>query len=115
MIDTEIINAELPPQNTIFTQWFYADCLMQYYEVETYSEKHWQIIENFMTNARKYGQSMILTPVLSPELDTYVGGYRPSTQLVEITLENIQGQWVRNADGSYPHVEMEFDGEGAIQ
>ena len=87
-IDAEIINAELPPQNTTYTQWFYADCLMQYYEVDTYSEKHWQIIENFMTNARKYGQNMILTPVLSPELDTYVGGYRPSTQLVEITLEN---------------------------
>ena len=105
-IDAEIINAELPPQKLTYTQWFYADCLMQYYDVPAYSEEHWRIIENFMTNARKYGQNMILTPVLSPELDTYVGGYRPSTQLVEITVENGQysfnfdklGRWVELCD-----------------
>lgn len=84
----EIIDAELPAQELIFTQWFYPDCLQQYYGTEMYSEEHWKIIENFMRNARKYGQNMILTPLLSPELDTYIGGYRPSTQLVDITLTN---------------------------
>ena len=105
-IDVEIINAELPAQELTYTQWFYADCLMQYYNVEAYSEEHWRIIENFMTNARKYGQNMILTPVLSPELDTYVGGYRPSTQLVEIEVVNGEykfdfsklGRWVDTCD-----------------
>jgi len=87
-IDAEIINAELPEQELIYTQWFYTDCLMQYYNTTAFSEEHWRIIENFMENAHKYGQNMILTPVLSPELDTYVGGYRPATQLVDITLEN---------------------------
>ena len=87
-IDVQIINAELPKQEMIFTQWFYTDCLMQYYNTTAFSEEHWRIIENFMENAHKYGQNMILTPVLSPELDTYVGGYRPATQLVDITLEN---------------------------
>ncbi len=86
--EVEIIDASLPEQELIFTQWFYPDCLMQYYGVETYSEEHWSIIEAFMRNARKYGQNMILTPVLSPELDTYIGGYRPVTQLVQISLEN---------------------------
>lgn len=84
----EIIDALLPDQELIFTQWFYPDCLQQYYETEMYSEEHWKIVENFMRHARKYGQNMILTPLLSPELDTYVGGYRPSTQLVDITVNN---------------------------
>lgn len=84
----EIVDAQLPAQELIFTQWFYPDCLMQYYDVPMYSEEHWAILEKFMANARKYGQNMILTPVLSPELDTYIGGYRPVTQLVDITLEN---------------------------
>ena len=86
--EIEIISAELPKQELIYSQWFYTDCLMQYYDVPTWSEKHWEIIENFMKNTVKYGMNMILTPVLSPELDTYVGGYRPTTQLVEIELQN---------------------------
>lgn len=87
-VEIEIIDALLPKQELIFTQWFYPDCLMQYYGVETYSEEHWNIIEAFMRNARKYGQNMILTPVLSPELDTYIGGYRPVTQLVDISIND---------------------------
>ncbi len=86
--DVEIIDALLPPQELTYAQWFYTDCLMQYYEVGTWSERHWEIIENFLCNAVRYGQNMILTPLLTPELDTYVGGYRPTTQLVDITLEN---------------------------
>ena len=86
--EIEIIGASLPPQELIFTQWFYTDCLMQYYGVDAFDEQHWQIIENFMANAKRYGMNMILTPVLTPELDTYVGGERPTTQLVGITLEN---------------------------
>ena len=82
--EAELINAELPKQDLIVTHWFYTDCLMQYYGVEAWSEKHWEIIENFMKSARTYGQNMILTPLLSPELDTYVGGYRPVTQLLII-------------------------------
>ncbi len=104
--EVEIIDAVLPAQDLIYTQWFYPDCLMQYYGVETYSEEHWTIIEAFMRNARKYGQTMILTPVLSPELDTYIGGYRPVTQLVDIWLENGQyrfcfdklGRWIDLCD-----------------
>lgn len=84
----EIIDAELPPQDLIYTQWFYTDCLMQYYEVEAWSERHWEIIENFLMNATRYGMNMVLTPLLTPELDTYIGGYRPTTQLVDITLDD---------------------------
>lgn len=102
----EIIDAQLPEQELIFTQWFYPDCLQQYYGTEMYSEEHWKIVENFMRHARKYGQNMILTPLLSPELDTYIGGYRPSTQLVDITVTNGKysfdftkmGRWVDLCD-----------------
>lgn len=98
----EILAASLPEQKLLYTQWFYTDCLLQYYGTQSFDERHWQIIENFMENARRYGQNMILTPVLTPALDTYVGGERPTTQLVDIFLENGQyrfdfsklGRWV---------------------
>lgn len=104
--EIEIIDALLPEQKLIFTQWFYTDCLMQYYGTKAFTEKHWRIIESFMRNAVKYGMNMILTPVLTPELDTYVGGERPTTQLVDITVENGEyvfdftklGRWVDLCD-----------------
>jgi hypothetical protein len=79
---------------------------MQYYGTEAFDERHWQIIENFMGNMRRYGMNMVLTPVLTPELDTYIGGERPTTQLVGITLENGKysfdfsklGRWVDLCD-----------------
>ncbi len=84
-LNVEIINAELPAQKIMYTQWFYTDCLMDQYGVRAWSEKHWKIIENFMGNAVKYGQNMILTPIVTPELDTHIGGERPTTQLVDVT------------------------------
>lgn len=84
-LNLEIINAELPAQKMMYTQWFYTDCLMDQYGVRAWSENHWKIIENFMKNAVKYGQNMILTPIVTPELDTYVGGERPTTQLIGVT------------------------------
>ena len=104
--EAEIINAELPEQELIYTQWLYTDCLMNYYETEAFDEKHWSIIERFMVNARRYGMNMILTPVLTPELDTYVGGERPTTQLVDVTRNGTEysfdfsklGRWVDLCD-----------------
>lgn len=105
-LEIEIVDAELPPQELIFTQWFYTDCLLQYYGTDAFDERHWQIIENFMRNAHRYGMNMILTPILTPALDTYPGGQRPTTQLVDIKLENGQycfdfsrlGRWVDLCD-----------------
>lgn len=102
----EILDSVLPPQKLIFTQWFYTDCLLQYYGTDAFDERHWQIIENFMGNAARYGMNMILTPILTPALDTYAGGQRPTTQLVDIRMENGQytfdfsrlGRWVDLCD-----------------
>ena len=80
----EIIDANLPEQELKFTQWFYCDCLMDYYRTEAFSEEHWRIIENFMKTAVRNGINMILTPVFTPALDTYVGGERSTVQLVDV-------------------------------
>lgn len=87
-----VLKAVLPKQSLIRTEWFYTDCLAEHYHVRAFSEKHWKIIENFLRAATKNGINMILTPVFTPELDTYVGGERMTTQLVDITVQ---------ADGSY--------------
>ena len=85
-VTVNVIYAVLPPQKTVHTEWFYADCLADYYNVKVFSEKHWRIIENFIKCASENGVNLILTPVFTPALDTYIGGERLTVQLVDIEV-----------------------------
>jgi len=80
----EVIPANLPKQETIFTQWFHADCIADIHNVPIYSEEHWSLIDKYMSLASELGINMILTPVITPPLDTDIGMTRPCTQLVKI-------------------------------
>lgn len=81
----KIMDAVLPEQEILCTQWFHCDCLSTYYGVKPLSEEHWKIIDNYMKNYSEYGGNMLLTPVFTPALDTVIGGERPTVQLVDIT------------------------------
>lgn len=99
----EIIDATLPEQELIFSQWFYTDCLQDFYNTGCFDEEHWRIIENFMSTAVKGGVNMMLTPIFTPPLDTAVGGTRGPVQLVDISLSengyafyfDKLGRWLR--------------------
>ncbi len=84
----EVINATLPADEIYCTQWFHCDCLANYYDIEVWSDKHWEIVENFARVAAKNGINLLLTPVFTPPLDTTVGGERRTTQLVGVTKSN---------------------------
>lgn len=83
----QVIPAVLPPQEIMHTEWFHADCLADYYQVPAFSPRHWEIIESFVRTAVRRGCNMLLTPHLTPALDTRVGGERTTVQLVEIWAE----------------------------
>lgn len=85
-VDVEIINACLPEQETIFTQWFHTDCIATAYKVKIFSKKHWDLIEKFIKTAVDNGINMLLTPLFTPPLDTQIGGERPTVQLVDVTV-----------------------------
>ena len=87
-VTVDLINATLPEQQLILTQWFHCDSLANYYDVEAWSEKHWEIIENFARVAHKNGINLLLTPIFTPSLDTQIGGERLTTQLVDVTVTN---------------------------
>ena len=103
-ISVDIINSVLPEQSLIYTQWFHCDCLAHYYDVDVWSEKHWNIIENFARVAVKNGINMLLTPTFTPPLDTKIGGERLTTQLVQVSIEN--GKYIFNFDLIDRWVEM---------
>ena len=83
----QILPGLLPPQKLIHTKWFHCDGLSQYYGAAPFSERHWEIIGNFIRCAVQGGINMILMPVHTPPLDTREGGRRLVTQLVRVFAE----------------------------
>ncbi len=80
----EVLGQNLPAQQTRFTQWFYVDCIADVHKVAIYSEAHWELIEKYIALAKSLGLTMLLTPVITPPLDTAVGTQRPNVQLVKM-------------------------------
>jgi len=74
----------LPESDFIYTDWFHCDCIADVHGVKIFSEEHWSLIESYMRLASKHGMNMILTPILTPALDTAVGAERPTVQLVGV-------------------------------
>lgn len=85
-VTVRILEEKLPPQELIHTEWFYADCLSEYYRVQPFSNAHWRIIGSFLDTAIQNGINMILMPLFTPPLDTAIGGERKTTQLLDITV-----------------------------
>lgn len=81
----EVINATLGEQRLLYTNWFHCDCLADTYNVEMFSDKHFEIIESFAKAAADTGMNMILLPAFTPPLDTSVGCERKTAQLVKVT------------------------------
>ncbi|MBR5112181.1 MAG: DUF4091 domain-containing protein [Clostridia bacterium] len=86
MLKVNIINAELPKQELIYTNWFHCDAICDYYGVEFFSDEFLRILRNFVRTASDHGMNCILTPLFTPALDTQVGGERTTTQLVGVKL-----------------------------
>lgn len=95
IFELEIISVKLPKQKLIHTEWLHVDCLATQYQVEVFSERHWQIIDLYVQSAVKHGINMILTPLFTPPLDTLVGGERPTVQLVDVEIMRSQSYQFR--------------------
>lgn len=79
-----LLPGELPRQELIHTEWFHADCVAQVHHVPVFSEAHWGILARYIRLGVKYGLTMLYTPVFTPPLDTEVGHYRETVQLVDV-------------------------------
>ncbi len=80
----DIIDADLPEQELIYTNWFHCDSLATYYKVPVFSDEFWRITENFVKTAAEHGMNFILTPLFTPPLDTKIGTERLTVQLVGV-------------------------------
>ncbi len=79
-----VLDAILPKQELLVSQWVHYDCIADAHDMEIFSEEHWNAIEAYLKVAVENGINTILTPVFTPPLDTAVGAERPTVQLVDV-------------------------------
>ncbi len=84
----KIIDAELPKQKLMNTCWFHGDCIASLHDTEVGTSKYWEIVEKYLEVYAKFGHNMILTPIFTPALDTKVGLYRPTNQLIDVRVND---------------------------
>ncbi len=87
-VKIKVIDAFLPEMKLTHTEWFYTDCIAAYYQCEIFSERHWELIGNFMDAERKCGINTAFVSMFTPATDTKMGTERPTTQLVDVYLNN---------------------------
>jgi hypothetical protein len=80
----EVVDAVLPKSDLRYTQWFHCDSIASHFGVKMQSERHWKLMEKFIATAAHTGVNMLLTPIFTPPLDTAIGTYRRTMQLVDI-------------------------------
>ncbi len=80
----EVLNLELPAQEFNYGVYVHGDGIANYYHMEVFSEEFWSMFEKFVKISTKYGSNMLMIPVITPPLDTQIGGERLTVQLVDI-------------------------------
>lgn len=84
----EVIDAMLPEQSIVYTNWFHNDCLADYYELDLFTDEYFKVMADFLEPAVRNGMNMVLMPAFTPPLDTAIGAERRTAQLVKVKVEN---------------------------
>lgn len=74
-------------ENTVYyTNWFHCDCIADTYDIPVWSDRFWEILPSWLTQAAKHGMTTLLIPAFTPPLDTPIDHERMNVQLVDITV-----------------------------
>lgn len=71
----------LPELTLPVTNWFYSDALCDWYGVEPFSPRYWELVGRYFANMAAHNQTAIYTPLFTPPLDDK----KRDLQLVDVT------------------------------
>lgn len=83
-VQVELLDALLPENDLIYTNWMHYDCLAQSSGLPVWSDEYFALLGRYLRNAAKHGMTAVLTPAFTPALDTPVGHCRQNVQLVGV-------------------------------
>ncbi len=65
------------------SNWFYCDALLDYYGMEAFEPRFWEMLPRYLKNLSEHGQDTLYVPLLTPSLD----GVKRPTQLLRVFRE----------------------------
>ncbi|MBQ7820739.1 MAG: DUF4091 domain-containing protein, partial [Clostridia bacterium] len=83
-VTLDIVDAVLPENDLIYTNWLYTDSIAKFYDVELYSDRFFGIFFDTVKNAALHMMNTLLLPAFTPPLDTPEGEERMNVQLVGV-------------------------------
>ena len=86
--ELEVLNALLKPSYIKKTNWVHYDCICRLHGVQPFTADFYKVFENYLAAYTRSGFNMLLTPLFTPPLDTYVGGERMTAQLIGVFVDN---------------------------
>lgn len=87
-VEVEVIDAILPSSDLNFTNWMHYDAIADYYGVEPWNDRYYEVWSGYLDTAIKHGVNVVYVPLFTPPLDTQVGGERTDVQLVDIRVDS---------------------------
>ncbi len=85
--ELEVIDACLQSAPIKKTNWMHYDSICRMHGVEPFSLGFYKAFENYLSAYTRSGFNMLLTPIFTPALDTYVGGERMTAQLIGVSKD----------------------------
>lgn len=78
------IEEEFLPSDVLYTNWVHYDSISAAHAVKPFTKRYYRILRSYLGHAKYSGMNCVFVPLITPPLDTYVGGYRKNVQLAEI-------------------------------
>ena len=82
--ELEVLDALVQSAPIKKTNWMHYDSICRKHNVKPFSSDFYKAFENYLSAYTRSGFNMLLTPIFTPALDTYVGGERMTAQLIGI-------------------------------
>ena len=83
-LTVELIDASLPDDGFLYTNWLHYDCLADLSGLSLWSDGYFGLLGEYIENSVRYGMNTLLLPAFTPALDTPVGCERMNVQLVDV-------------------------------
>ncbi len=82
-----IVSTCLPQTDLYVTNWIHVDCICEKHGVEPFSKEFYEVFDSYVENYVALGNTMLLTPIFTPPLDTEYLGERMTVQLIDVCKE----------------------------
>lgn len=91
-----VLPKKLPVPDLKYAHWFHYDSIAKYYNLEVWSEEYNRVMSAFIENMAQHGANTLLVPLFTPPTNTWIGGERLTSQLVDVKKQ--EGRYEFNFD-----------------